>query len=193
MVGLRLAFEVSMKLTAKDEDSARVRMRRRAPASKKKVERFQKTITVNRPVAEVYSFWRNPGNAGLLVKNLSVAASHSEKISHWSVKLNSGVLEWEAETVEARENESIAWRSLPGWDLDYSGSVSLCQAAGNRGTIVKFALEYAHLEKKTTAILGRAFGKDARSILETELYRFKSLLETGEIPTTQGQPKGNQG
>jgi hypothetical protein len=42
--------------------------------------------------------------------------------------------------------------------------------------------------------LGRAiaklFGKDPNFLMQQDLRRFKALVETGEIPTTEGQPHG---
>ena len=40
---------------------------------------------------------------------------------------------------------------------------------------------------------GLLAGKVGRTLLDTALHRFKSLAETGEIPTTEDQPAARAG
>jgi uncharacterized membrane protein len=37
-----------------------------------------------------------------------------------------------------------------------------------------------------------AFGDDPSHVIREGLRRFKQLMETGEIPTTEGQPRGRR-
>jgi len=126
------------------------------------------------------------------MNHLESVRTLDEKNSHWVVENGGNTLEWDAELIEDRPNEIISWRSLPEADVDNAGSVWFKHATGNRGTVVKVALKYAPPGGKVAAKIAKVFGKDAANIIEDDLYRFKSLLETGEIPTTEGQPRGNQ-
>lgn len=154
--------------------------------------KFQKTITVNRPVEAVYNFWRHFENLPRFMKHLHSVTTKSETISHWIIKpTENSSLEWDAEIIESRANEVIAWKSLPAADVDSAGSVWFRPAIGNRGTILKVALKYSPPGGKFVANVAKIFGKDAKAVIEDDLYRLKALLETGEIPTTEGQPKGN--
>lgn len=183
-----------MKMAARDEDAARVgRLRRAGPAMKGgRGINFQKTITVNRPVQEVFSFWRHLENLPRFMKRVQAVTSNGGNITHWVIKTNGTTLEWDAETIEARPNEVLSWQSLPAADVDNAGSVWFRPAPGNRGTIVKVSLKYAPPLGKTAVKLAKLFGNDPEGTMEDDLLRFKSLIETGEIPTTEGQPRGNR-
>ena len=40
-------------------------------------------------------------------------------------------------------------------------------------------------------MIDRLLGRDAATEIEEDLFRLKALLETGEIPTVAGQPRGS--
>lgn len=182
-----------MKMAIRDEESARTRPRKAGPAIKSgKGVKIQKTITVNRPVAEVFGFWRHLENLPRFMKHIQSVSGNGGNISHWIAKIENTTLEWDAETIEVRPNEIISWQSLPAAEVDNAGSIWFRPAIGNRGTVVKVALKYSPPGGKAAAKIAKFFGKDARSLIEDDLYRFKSLLETGEISTIEGQPRGNQ-
>jgi uncharacterized membrane protein len=182
-----------MKMTARDEDAARMTRPRRAIPSAKggRGVSFQKTITVNRPVREVFSFWRHLENLPRFMKHVQSVTSNGGNITHWIVRIDSTTVEWDAETIEARANEVLSWQSLPAAEVDSAGSIWFRPAPGNRGTVVKVALKYAPVGGKATVKIAKLFGKEANAAMEDDLLRFKSLIETGEIPTTVGQPRGH--
>jgi uncharacterized membrane protein len=57
-------------------------------------------------------------------------------------------------------------------------------------TMVKVALEYDPPAGKFGAFVAKLFGKEPNIQVAQDLARFKALMETGEIPTTKGQPVG---
>ncbi|MGH7978263.1 MAG: SRPBCC family protein [Limisphaerales bacterium] len=179
-------------MAARDEDAARSgRVRRAGPAVKGgRGVKFQKTITVNRPVQEVFAFWRHLENVPKFMKTVHKVTSNGGNITHWVIKTGGMTVEWDAETIEARPNEVLSWQSLPAADVDNAGSVWFRPAPGNRGTIVKVSLKYAPPLGKAAVKIAKLFGKNAEALIEDDLFRFKSLIETGEIPTTEGQPRG---
>jgi len=84
----------------------------------------------------------------------------------------------------------IAWRSLPGSEIDVEGSVEFRPAPGNRGTLVTASVRYLPPAGKLGNIVAKLFGKDPNFLMRQDLRRFKALVETGEIPTTIGQTHG---
>lgn len=177
-----------MKMSVTDEVAPGVSARRGLESGQG--VKFQKTITINRPISEVYSFWRNLENLPRFMKHLKSVTVQSETISHWVISpTEKKTLEWDAELIEDRVDEIISWQSLPDADVDNAGSVWFKEASGNRGTIVKIALKYAPPGGAFGARIAKIFGKDAAALIEDDLFRLKSLLETGEIPTA-GQPHG---
>ncbi len=68
---------------------------------------------------------------------------YDEKQSHW---VSSGpadvTIEWDAEVVDDRPNELIAWKSVENADVENAGSVQFKPAPGDRGTEVKVVIAY---------------------------------------------------
>jgi uncharacterized membrane protein len=111
-----------------------------APSEPLQVER---SVTINRSAADLYTFWRNLENLPRFMQHLETVRVQGPTRSHWVANAPGGaVVEWDAEIVEERENELIAWRSLPGSQVDAAGSVRFHPATGGRGTVVTARLEY---------------------------------------------------
>jgi uncharacterized membrane protein len=111
--------------------------------------------------------------------------------SHWVVRGPAGAdIEWDAEIVEDRANELIAWRSLPRSDVQHHGSVRFRQAPGDRGTEVEVQLEYDAPGGKAGAVIAKLFGEEPLQQLRDELRRFKQVMETGEVVRSDGSLEG---
>ena len=96
--------------------------------------RIEKSITIDKPREEVYSFWRNLSNLPRFMKNLHRVTPLGDKQSHWTAFGPGGKLvEWDAEINHEEPNELIGWRSLTGSDVDSAGSVHFKPAPGGRG------------------------------------------------------------
>jgi uncharacterized membrane protein len=86
-------------------------------------------------------------------------------------------VEWDAEVINEKENELIAWRSLKGADVDTAGSVHFLPVSGNRGTEVKVTLKYNPPGGKVGSTIARMFGAAPEQEIEEDLHRFKQLME----------------
>jgi len=84
----------------------------------------------------------------------------------------------------------IAWRSLDGADMDHAGSVWFKDAPGGRGTEVRVEMQYNPPAGVFGALVASMAGKEPSQQIRKDLYRLKSLLETGEVITTEGQSSG---
>ena len=150
-------------------------------------------ITIGRPVEEVFQFFRDFSNLPMFMKDLKEVRVLSAQKSHWVVQLKNGLeADWDAEITSERANEMIAWKSVQGSDVDTTGSVWFTQAAGGKGTVVSLSLEYVVPGGKLTEVITKLTGEDPDSLAHINLRRLKALLETGEIPTTDGQPTGRE-
>ena len=151
----------------------------------------EKTVTINKPVEELYRFWHNFENLPRFMKHVKDVKVYNDKRMHWTT---SGVLdesiEWDASIIEDRENELIAWTSIEGADVDNSGFVHFRPAPDHRGTEVKVVMEYNPPGGALTAVLVKLFGEEPAQKIGDDLRRFKMLTEAGEIATTEGQPRG---
>jgi uncharacterized membrane protein len=155
--------------------------------------RVEQTITINRPRAELYRWWRNFENLPRVMRHLEQVTVLSDRRSRWVAKAPAGrTVEWEAEIEEEKENERIAWRAVEGSDIRNSGSVVFRDAPGKRGTELEITLEYEPPMGELGRLLAKMFGEEPEQQMREDLRRAKQLLEAGEIPTTQGQPSGRE-
>lgn len=152
---------------------------------------IEKSITINRSPQELYKFWRDFENLPRFMENLESVTRLDDQRSHW-VAIGPGgkEIEWDAEINNEKEGELIAWRSLPGSDLTNAGSVHFEPAPDGRGTYLKVTLNYNPPGGKAAALFAKLFGQEPGQLVEHNLKRLKQLIETGEIPTTEGQPSG---
>jgi uncharacterized membrane protein len=105
-----------------------------------------------------------------------------DRRSHWKAKAPAGTtVEWDAETIEDRPNELIAWRSLPDATVPNSGTVRFKDAPGDRGTEVLVQLSYQPPGGKVGALIAKLFGEEPKQQVKGDLRRFKQVMETGEI------------
>ncbi len=153
--------------------------------------KLESSLTINRSPEELYRFWRNLENLPRFMHNLESVRSAGGNRSHWVARGPIGSrVEWDAEILTDRPNETIGWRSLPGSLVATAGSVHFTPAPGDRGTEVKVSLKYDPPGGKVGAAVAFLLGKSPEVEVREDLRRFKRLIETGEVPTTAGQPSG---
>ena len=151
----------------------------------------QGTVTVNRPVEEVYAFWRRLENMPRFSGRVKKVDEFDDTRSRWIAEGPGGApLEWESEILEDRPGELIAWGSVPGSDVHHEGAVRFRPAPGGRGTEVRVDLEYEPPAGVLGRVTARLFGAAPAQELDDDLRRLKQVLEAGELATTDGQPSG---
>jgi uncharacterized membrane protein len=154
--------------------------------------KVEKTIIVNRSAKDLYAFWRDVENLPSVMNHLEEVEANDATHSHWWAKGPMGKLvEWEAEIFNEREGEFIAWRSLPGSDIDTAGSVHFKSLGNDRGTAITVSLKYNPPAGKVGASIASLLGNGLEQQLDHDLRHFKSVLEAGESPRTAGQPRGS--
>lgn len=142
-----------------------------------------RTITVGKPPAEVYRFWRNLENLPRFMEHVESVRELDRRRSAWVVRGPLGQdLEWTAEIITDRENELIAWESLPGAEVENAGSVWFEPVAGGAATEVKVALQYQPPAGAIGAVAAKILGEAPEQQLENDLAKFKSLIEAGVVP-----------
>ena len=187
-----VAMAAVMAVTALDvmcarqlQQEAETTPRRSGHASR--AVQVERVVTINRSVHEVYDFWRRFENFPTFMRHLESVERLDDRRSRWRAKAPAGMtVEWDAETVEDREDEVIAWRSLPGSRIENSGSVRFSPAPGARGTEVRVQLQYSPPAGTFGRGIAYLFGEEPDGQVYDDLRRFKQLMETGEIPLSDG-------
>lgn len=150
-------------------------------------------VTINAPAAELYAIWRDLVRLPMLMTHLKKVEVVDDRLSRWTVPGPVGDVSWEAELTADEPGQRIAWRSLPGADIENSGEVLFRPAPGKRGTEVIVRLRYKPPLGSTGAILARISGQEPAQQLRDDLMRFKRERELGYAPTTKGQSSGRKG
>jgi uncharacterized membrane protein len=141
-----------------------------------------RTLTVNRTPAEVYHFWRELENLPKFMRHLESVRTTAPGRSRWKVKGPAGTtVSWEAEIVEDRPWELIAWRSVPGAFVENGGFVRFRPALDGTATEIKVHLEYHPPAGRLGSTVAWLFGEEPGQQLQDDLRRFKQVMETGEI------------
>lgn len=153
--------------------------------------KIETTMTVNRPVNEVYDYWRKLENLPLFMDHLESVKELDERKSEWKARIPGGIgtISWKSEIIREESNRHVSWRSLPDSAIENEGTVSF-HDAGKYGTRVEVVISY-----RTPA--GKAGDKAAElanplfeKMIRKDIKNFKSHMETGEVATTEGQPNG---
>ncbi|MGE3508881.1 MAG: SRPBCC family protein [Vicinamibacterales bacterium] len=160
------------------------RRRARADADRVHVERV---TTINKPIEDVWAFWNDFRNFPAFMRHLESVELLDAARSRWRARGPLGTtVEWDAEIVEQREPEVLAWRSLPNSDLAHAGRVHFSRAPGARGTEVRVTLDYAPPAGSIGRGVAWLFRTAPDQQIHEDLHRFKQLVETGEIPLSDG-------
>ncbi|MEZ4869136.1 MAG: SRPBCC family protein [Caldilineaceae bacterium] len=152
---------------------------------------IERAVTVNKPAEELYNYWRQLENLPNFMEHLQEVKQTGDKQSHWVAKVSGGVpVTWDAEIVEDVPGQRIVWRTLPDSRVEQRGTVEFKPATGERGTVVAVDIQYS----PPGGIVGETFAQLVNGVtaqqVKDDIRRFKSLMETGETPTIEGQPSG---
>jgi uncharacterized membrane protein len=151
--------------------------------------RATEVTTIGVPAEQLYSFWRNFENLPRIMHNLESVQVRETGTSVWKAKGPLGsTVEWEAVVIEDVPNKRIAWQSTEHATIQNSGVVTFESATGGRGTVVRVDVSYHPPAGKAGQMVASLMGSAPEQEIREDLRRFKQLMETGEIPTTKGQP-----
>jgi len=151
----------------------------------------EEVVVVNRPADELYRFWRNFEQLPSFMAHLVSVQQLDSRRSHWVATAPAGrTVEWDAEIINEIPGELIGWRTMRGADVVSAGSVRFKDLPNGRGAEVHVRLQYNPPAGKVGAMVAWLFGEEPSQAIREDLRRFKRLMETGEIPTVQGQSRG---
>ncbi len=154
---------------------------------------LERSIAVSKSPEECYRFWRSFENLPRFMQSLESVRQLDERRTRWVANGPMGTrLEWTSEITADRSGEELGWRTLDDSGAAHAGSVKFEAAPAGRGTIVRVSLHYSPFGGALGAGLVKLLGHDPQSLIREDLRRFKQVMETGEIPTTRGQPTGRR-
>ena len=149
----------------------------------------ERSITVGKPADELDEFWREPERLARVVGRFAEVTAAGEDRQRWTVRGPLGrSTTWETKLVEDRPGERLRWETVAGTGLLDEGSVRFRPAPGDRGTEVtlRFRVDPPGGALGDAAL--KRLGVAPGALANKALRRFKSLAETGEIPTLDRNP-----
>lgn len=173
-------------VTALDFACSQNLTRSQSPDGKTEVER---SITIGKSADELYRLWREPNTLPQLMQHFIQITPTGDTRAHWKINAPLGqTFEWDAELTEDRPGEFIGWKSSENAPISNEGAVHFRPAPGDRGTVATLRFRFA--------VPGGAIGSAAANLFDfvpeklagQALRSFKSLAETGEIPTLVKNP-----
>jgi uncharacterized membrane protein len=172
---------------------ASARRSRRPASSPEDAMQAKSAVTIKRPVEDVYRYWRDLSNLPSFMIHLASVQPIDNGRSHWTANAPAGrTVEWDAEVVEDKPNQRIAWRSLEGSQVRNSGAVSFTPAPGGGGTEVRVELSYDPPGGALGKVVAKLFGEEPQQQISDDLRRLKQVLETGEVVRSEGSPEGTR-
>ncbi|MDR6786963.1 putative membrane protein [Sphingomonas sp. BE138] len=142
-----------------------------------------RAVTINLPVDEVYSRFRDFAAWPAFMENVVRIDVRDERRSHWVVKApGGGQVEWDARITEEVPGKLLAWESEPGAEVPNRGRVEF-RDAGARGTVIVATIDYDPPGGVIGKVIAKMFQREPAIQSRRDLRRFKQLLETGEVAT----------
>ncbi|TAJ71035.1 MAG: SRPBCC family protein [Gallionellaceae bacterium] len=152
-----------------------------------------RTITINRPRDEVYAFWRDFRNLAQFLENIDSVEVLDDRRSHWVIKAPHGVVEWDALLTEDQPGAVLAWEAADDAQIRNTGRIEFRDAPPGRGTEVTATIVYDPPAGDIGRLVAKLFQKEPKMQVRRDLRRFKQLMETGEISTSEAPDAAPRG
>lgn len=138
----------------------------------------QKTIIVHAPIHKVFDLWSQLDNFPKFMRHVrDIDLQLGGNRSMWTVDGPAGTaVHFEAETIELVPDRVIAWRTVPGQQIEHEGRVQFEELPDDE-TRVTVRMTY----RPPGGVIGHAIahilGWDPKSRIDDDLVRMKGLLE----------------
>jgi uncharacterized membrane protein len=149
----------------------------------------ERSLSIGRPADELYRLWRDPATFATIMGSVAEVTALADGRSRWTISGPRGrTLTWETQIVDEQPGELLRWRSAPKGKVASEGRVRFRPAPGDWGTEISLHLQITPQGGLLSRAMPLALGGGSRLLLGQVLRRFKSLAETGEVPTISSQP-----
>jgi uncharacterized membrane protein len=143
---------------------------------------IQKAIDVQAPLEQVFEAFAHYENFPQYMPSVRAIHVRGDGTSRWTVVGAGGhPVSWEALTTRLEPNRLIAWRSLPGSEVEHAGFVRF-EPRPDGATRVLLTLSYTPPGGALGQAVARLLGPDPGAELDQDLMRMKSFLERGRPP-----------
>lgn len=149
----------------------------------------ESSITIERPAKELHEVWRDPKTLPRIMGFLADIRPTGDGRSEWRADGPLGRPHaWVMQITEERPGELIR-ANAEGGGLVTECEIRFRAASGGRGTVATLRVRFDPPGGMLGDVAARFFdGVVPKELASKALHYFKSLVLTGEIPTTDRQP-----
>jgi uncharacterized membrane protein len=134
------------------------------------METVKESVELNVPVSTAYNQWTQFEEFPKFMEGVESVEQVDDTHLHWVAEVSGERREWQAEIVEQKADEKVAWRAADGGP---NGIVTF-EPLGEDTTLITVEMSYEPEGLKEK--LGSKIGMDTRQVRE-DLERFKQLVE----------------
>ncbi|MGV9002921.1 SRPBCC family protein [Flavobacterium sp.] len=137
------------------------------------------TCEINRPIFQVYAFWRNLENLPKFMTHLESVKTLDNVTSSWTAKgpIGIGTISWNAKITREEKGEFLSWKSLDGSTIENTGKVIF--RPNGQATVINVTISYraplGTIGESTAKLLNPYFEK----VLKNDIENLKTYLESG--------------
>jgi uncharacterized membrane protein len=149
--------------------------------------RIEESIEVDVPVSTAYNQWTQFEEFPKFMEGVESVKQIDDTHLRWVAEIGGKRHQWDAEIVEQKPDQRVAWRALDGHYSSGTVAFEPIEANHTRITVV--------MEHETEGLmesLGSALGADSRRV-KGDLERFKELIESRGVESGAWRGQVEQG
>lgn len=149
-------------------------------------EAISRSVTIARPLDEVFEFLKQPQNIGPLIPWVDTLESLDPHTSKWTVRGPLGrTINWTLHLDEFQEDSILRWHTVPAGKWQHDITAQLKPAPASRGTELKVVAVCEPAGGPLGYALASAVSSFSDKALLNLLGTIKQQLETGEVSTNE--------
>ena len=144
---------------------------------------IEATVTIQRPVSEVFSFYRDFRNLPSFLGDVTEIEPTGPATSRWTIEGPFGIrVHWTTEVTEERTNELIRYETATSSAIKTYWEIHFSPGADQGETQVREVMKApgGRLVMDALALIGKFPAQE----VSANLHRFKQMLETGRVTDT---------
>jgi len=141
---------------------------------------IQKTINVEAPIGKVFDTLTHYENFPHFMTHIREVTLREDGSSHWRIAGPAGIsIEFDVVTTKLQPNKVLAWKTVSGATVEHAGKICFERVNGG-GTRLDVKMSYNPPAGALGHVVGKIFGADPKTVLDEDLLRMKTFLETGK-------------
>jgi uncharacterized membrane protein len=135
------------------------------------------SMSVDAPVDQVYSAWRQLENLPLFMKHLHSVMVLDNYTSEWKARVPGGLgtVSWKAEILMDQPNELLSWHSMPGSTVNNSGKVKFVDNGSS--TDIEVTISYHAPMGAAGEAAAKLLSPVFENMLQNDIISFKDYIE----------------